>query len=78
MARDRRSLLLLLAASAICPFGVASRPARAQTDVVGIDVVPHTFSAELRWRRPPDPRPGMLVRCSSAGPRRAVRGEARP
>lgn len=74
MARDRRSLLLLLAASAICPFGVASRPARAQTDVVGVDVVPHTFSAELRWRRPPDPRPGMLVRLfvrrtAAEGPR---------
>lgn len=31
-------------------------------EVVGVDVVPHRFSDELRWRGPPDPRPGALVR----------------
>ena len=34
----------------------------ATIEVVGIDVVPHLFSAELRWRTTPRPELGALVR----------------
>ncbi|MFM8891811.1 MAG: hypothetical protein ACKOTB_09375, partial [Planctomycetia bacterium] len=57
-SRDVGALVLSVALALV----VAPRAAEADWAVVGVEIVPHRFSTELRWRRPPDPRPGMLVR----------------
>ena len=54
-----RSLAAGILVGLLCVWPARGGPA---LEVVGVDVVPHRFSDELRWRRPPDPRPGALVR----------------
>lgn len=59
----RRMLAAWLAwATLATAWCAAAADADAAIEVVGIDVVPHRFSAELRWRRAPQPELGALVR----------------
>lgn len=62
MPRASPLFVMLLAMVAAVPWRLLPNAAAGEWSVVGIDVVPHLLSTELRWRRPPDPRPGMLVR----------------
>ncbi|MFM7148354.1 MAG: hypothetical protein ACKO23_00765 [Gemmataceae bacterium] len=74
-----RFSLLFIAAIGVAWQVFLSSSVRAQPPVrlelVGLDVVPHQFSRELRWRRLPEPELGALVRLYIRNPE-AGNGEA--
>lgn len=65
-----RAIVLACLALASIPGACLAQQPPAGVEIVGVDVVPHRFSPELRWRRPPNPELGALVRMFVRNPNR--------
>jgi hypothetical protein len=66
--------IIISACGALLPIPcacLAQESASGGVEIIGVDLVPHQFSQELRWRRPPAPELGALVRLyvRNSGPR---------